>query len=127
MKRIFVLVLVALVVCCCGLCLSGCSKDKGDSDKIYNSVDQMPRQINNVEVRYPKDALENKIEGVVHVKMLLNADGRVKDAQVSVSSGTMSLDLAAVEAAKKCAFTPGLIDGMPVRIVHGAHPHVEKR
>ncbi len=126
MKSISVILSMILVISCCGLWFSGCSKEKGKTpdqssakeskDKIYNSVDQMPRQINNIQVQYPKDALEKKFEGVVHVKMLLGADGRVQDAEVSVSSGMLSMDLAAVEAAKQCIFSPGLIDGQPVRM-----------
>ena len=74
----------------------------------------MPKQINDVFVQYPKDALEEKIEGVVQVKMLLGVDGTVEDAIVSVSSGHPNLDEAAIEAAKQIKYTPGLVEGKPV-------------
>lgn len=123
-------VCIGFVTCAivANLCLlfGGCSKESKESDsqtssqatsdKIYNSVDEMPRQINDVFVQYPKDALEAKIEGTVHVKMLLSAEGIVEDAQVSVSSEHLSLDKAALETAKKLKFTPGVVDGKPVRM-----------
>lgn len=126
MKRVLISLFTLVVVVTLGLFIGRCSKgneekashkaSQEESDRIYNFVDQMPRQINDVTVQYPKDALEAGIEGVVHVKMLLGIDGTVEDADVSVSSGTLSLDRAALEGAKQCKFTPGLINEKPVRM-----------
>lgn len=126
MRRVLVSLLMSIVVVTLGLFVARCSK-KGEekvshtspeegAERIYNIVDQMPRQINNVTVQYPKDALDAGIEGIVHIEMILDKNGNVENAQVSVSSGTLSLDRAALEAAKRCKFTPGMVEGRPVRM-----------
>ena len=124
MKRVLIHLFVLVFVVNSGLFVGGCSEESSETsshtnsksacDKIYKSVDQMPKQINDVFVNYPKDALEAKIEGVVQVKMLLGIDGTVEDAEVSVSSGHPNLDKAAIDAAKQIKYSPGMVDGEPV-------------
>jgi TonB family protein len=45
---------------------------------------------------------------------LVDKDGNVRDALVLKSSGTASLDEAAVEASYDCKFKPGIQNGRPV-------------
>ena len=124
MKGVRICLFTLLSVVHVGLFVGGCSQESDETasqaasqtacGKIYKSVDQMPRQMNDVFVQYPEDAMEAEIEGVVQVKMLLGVDGTVLEAEASVSSGHPNLDQAAIEAAKQIKFRPGLVDGEPV-------------
>jgi protein TonB len=63
---------------------------------------------------YPRLALQAGIEGLVWIKALVGSDGSVKDAVVQKSSGTSSLDQAALAAAPRCRFKPAVQNGRPV-------------
>jgi protein TonB len=65
---------------------------------------------------YPRLAKQAGITGVVWVKALVDKDGNVRDAIVGKSSGTASLDEAAVQAAFKNKFKPGIQNGRPVAV-----------
>ena len=64
--------------------------------------------------KYPKEELRQNHEGTVSMRFLVSAEGKVKDAQVSTSSGFPALDQAALDALEKCSFKPGTADGKPV-------------
>ena len=67
---------------------------------------------------YTQDALREKIEGSVELSIVVQADGTVGDVRVVKSLDTQyGLDAAAVEAAKKWLFKPGLKDGKPVATI----------
>jgi D-alanyl-D-alanine endopeptidase (penicillin-binding protein 7) len=63
---------------------------------------------------YPKEELRQNHEGTVSMRFLVSAKGKVKDAEVSKSSGFPALDEAALGALKKCSFRPGTAGGKPV-------------
>jgi TonB family protein len=63
---------------------------------------------------YPRLAEQAGLEGLVWVKALVGSDGTVKDAVVYKSSGTPSLDDAAIAAAPRCKFKPAIQNGRPV-------------
>jgi protein TonB len=63
---------------------------------------------------YPRLAEQAGLEGLVWVKALVGSDGNVRDAVVYKSSGTTSLDDAAVAAAPKNKFKPAIQNGRPV-------------
>lgn len=65
---------------------------------------------------YPRLAKQAGITGVVWVKALVDKDGNVRDAIVGKTSGTASLDEAAVQAAFKNKFKPGIQNGRPVAV-----------
>jgi len=118
-RTLIVITAVTVLLCGCsdeGNETSSRAPQQEGTERIYHSVDEMPRQMNQVTVQYPQDALDAGIEGTVHVKMLLSREGIVESAEVSVSSGSPSLDEAALEAAKQCRFRPGLVNGKPVRM-----------
>ena len=61
---------------------------------------------------YPASARRAEIQGVTTVRICVGPDGRVSgDPSVSNSSGTASLDEAAVKWARRARFTPGTEDG----------------
>ena len=65
-----------------------------------------PRVVSAMQPKYPSSARSAGIEGVVGVKMLVNASGKVTEAIVVRSSGNAALDEAAVAAVYKWRFTP---------------------
>jgi TonB family protein len=79
-------------------------------------VDIRPELINGYNPDYPKLAEQAGITGVVWVKVLVDEEGKVLKAIVDKSSGTVSLDEAALEAAYKCRYKPGIQDGHPVKV-----------
>ncbi len=79
-------------------------------------VEVYPEMIFEAKPDYPRLAKQAGIEGVVYVEALVSKDGEVLQAQVAKSSGTESLDEAAVETAYKNKFRPGIQNGRPVAI-----------
>jgi len=67
--------------------------------------------------QYPRLARQAGMEAVVWVKALVDKKGNVKNAVVYKSSGSKAgFDEAAVKAAYKCKFKPGIQNGMPVAV-----------
>jgi TonB family protein len=66
------------------------------------------------EPEYPRLAEQAGLTGTVWVKALVSRDGTVKDAAVFRTSGTASLDEAAVKSAYKCRYKPAIQNGRPV-------------
>ncbi|MEQ1275175.1 MULTISPECIES: energy transducer TonB [Acinetobacter] len=60
---------------------------------------------------YPRDALQNEEQGSVTISVLVDTNGKVKEAKVKKSSGSKSLDRAASKAFSLCTFKPALKDG----------------
>jgi protein TonB len=63
--------------------------------------------------KYPKAALMNEETGTVSMGFLVGADGKVVESKVEKSSGSKSLDKAALGALSQCKFKPGTKDGKP--------------
>jgi protein TonB len=61
--------------------------------------------------KYPKAALMNEETGTVTMGFLVAADGKVVESKVEKSSGSKSLDKAALSALSLCKFKPGTKDG----------------
>ncbi|WP_408058533.1 energy transducer TonB [Undibacterium curvum] len=61
--------------------------------------------------KYPKAALINEETGTVTMGFLVGTDGKVVDSKVEKSSGSKSLDKAALTALAQCKFKPGTKDG----------------
>ncbi|MFZ6801746.1 energy transducer TonB [Undibacterium sp. Di24W] len=61
--------------------------------------------------KYPKASLINEETGTVTMAFLVSADGKVVDSKVDTSSGSKSLDKAAIAAFSLCKFKPGTKDG----------------
>jgi len=66
---------------------------------------------------YPAEARAAEIGGVTTVSACVGPDGRVVgDPTVAKSSGTTSLDSAALRWARQAIFTPGTVDGAPAEM-----------
>lgn len=59
----------------------------------------------------PQDAAG--IQATAEVQVTLDAIGRVTDARIYSSTGTMSLDRAAVDAARRSTYAPSIVDCQP--------------
>ncbi len=67
-----------------------------------------------VEPVYPKDALEKGLRGDVRVRITVDTDGRVKDAEVIASSPPGVFEKSALTAVRRWRFRPIEIDGKAV-------------
>jgi protein TonB len=64
--------------------------------------------------RYPPQELRQGIGGEVLLRVTIDADGRVLNVAVQRSSRNRNLDRAAIDAARKWRFNPGLRNGQKV-------------
>jgi TonB family protein len=77
------------------------------------AVDTKPMPLNRPQPQYTEEALKNKIEGSVLARVLVGADGSVK--QVKISRGLPDgLNEQAIQAAYKIRFRPAMKSGQPV-------------
>lgn len=80
----------------------------------YIELTTAPEMVTMTTPEYPKEFKKKGIEGTVWVKALVLKDGTVKKAMVMKSSGKDEFDKAAVKAAYKNKFKPGLQKDKPV-------------
>jgi len=74
-----------------------------------------PSVVREVKPKYTPDAMRAKLQGAVELEIVVKEDGTVGEVRVTKSLDRASgLDDAAMEAAKKWLFSPGLKDGKPV-------------
>ena len=71
--------------------------------------------LSHVAPRYPATARERGIEGVVTLRVVVEADGTRSDITIVKSSGSAMLDRAAVAAVQEWEFRPATVQGKPVR------------
>jgi TonB family protein len=77
------------------------------------AVDQRPVLLNNPSPRYTEEARKNKVQGTVTLRLLIGADGTVK--QVRITRGLPDgLDEMAIAAAYQMRFRPAMKGGQPV-------------
>jgi periplasmic protein TonB len=72
------------------------------------------RPLNNPNPVYPPDAVRQRLEGVVLLRVTISASGKVSRANVFESSGHRQLDEAARVAVSRWEFAPASRDGQPV-------------
>jgi len=75
-----------------------------------------PKLIDYPQPEFPEEERKTKHEGVVVLEVIVGADGRVKDLQVTRSLSA-SFDEKAMEAVKTWRFEPSMKDGRPVPVV----------
>lgn len=80
----------------------------------FVAVEVYPEMIYQERPEYPRLAKSAGLTGTVWVKVLVDKDGSVRQAMVGKSSGTQTLDEAAVAVAHKNKFKPGIQNGRPV-------------
>ncbi len=82
----------------------------------FVAVEVQPEMIHEVKPKYPRLAEQAGITGRVWVTALVDESGSVIKAQLGKTSGTESLDIAAVEAAYDNKFKPGIQNGRPIKV-----------
>jgi TonB family protein len=73
---------------------------------------EMPRAKDTFDPLYPIEAREKHIEGSVELRLVIGADGNVRD--VSVTAGNPVLAPAAIDAVRQWTFEPKRVDGQAV-------------
>lgn len=85
----------------------------GNGSGPATSVDTKPIALNSPQPRYTEEARKNKIQGNVTARVLIGADGQVK--QVKIVRGLPDgLDEQAIQAAYQLRFKPAMKSGQPV-------------
>jgi TonB family protein len=76
-----------------------------------------PVLVREVSPSYTSEGLRARLQGVVALDVIIEADGSVSDVQVADSlDRTFGLDQRAIEAAKLWRFEPARFNGQPVRV-----------
>lgn len=90
--------------------------DDFDGQVVFNSyeLDTQPETMVRIPPEYPYQARQRGIEGVVQIKLLVNADGTVGPVHVLSARPENIFDDAAVKGARRWKFKPGRIAGEPV-------------
>ncbi|WP_168210507.1 TonB family protein [Persicimonas caeni] len=74
-----------------------------------------PELVEQAQAEYTDEAVENRIEGQVKLRLTISATGKVTKVEVLEGLG-YGLDQAAVEAAKQFVFTPAEINNQPAPV-----------
>ncbi len=92
-----------------------------DTQQPYRAKDPgivAPSVVKSPNPRYPEEAREKRIQGMVQLDAVVLADGTVGDVTITKSlDDTYGLDEAAVAALKQWLFNPGQKDGKPVPVL----------
>lgn len=92
------------------------------------NVSVKPKVKKQIQIVYPQQAKDARIEGPVKLSVVINAEGSVADVSVLEGPG-YGLDEAAREALKQFEFSPAEVEGrkVPVRIVYVYRFRLESR
>jgi len=82
--------------------------DAPDPDLVEAGILSLPEPV------YPVLSRKRGEEGRVVVKVLVSVKGELRSAEIIASSSHSMLDRAALEAVKKAAFLPAIVNGRPV-------------
>lgn len=96
--------------------LGGASGGDMDNKFVFESyeLDQAPRPVVKTPPVYPFRAREQGVEGVVQVKILVNADGSVGEVLIMDARPPDTFDNAVLAAVPNWRFEPGVIGGKRV-------------
>jgi len=83
--------------------------------KDFIELDVPPTIVKQVEPVYPEEAIRNKIEGKVWVKIWIDIEGKVRDVVLLKSTADILND-PAIEAARQLVFTPAYVNKEPVAV-----------
>lgn len=94
--------------------------DTTGSEEYYVIEQTQPELIGGIQrlqnkLRYPKEAQDRNITGVVQLGFMVTKDGKIEDITV-IQSPHPLLSRAAKRALKKMRFIPGVQDGKPVDV-----------
>ncbi len=86
-------------------------------ERYYNSreVDVRAEPVNEVPLVYPQFAYQNRVRGVVLLKILINERGIIDDVLVAESEPRGTFEAAALNATLATRFSPAIRNGRPVK------------
>lgn len=82
--------------------------DEGD-------VDELPRALSRLEVKYPRRAKDAEIEGTVVLVLLIDRSGKVENVYVESSPSTLFIR-PVKQTVKRWKFVPARYQGVPVKV-----------
>ncbi|MFZ6642335.1 TonB family protein [Undibacterium sp. TC4M20W] len=65
--------------------------------------------------KYPEEALQQQLRGTAKFRFLIDENGGIAAKYISVSSGSVLLDTATLQAFSRCKFSPEMHDGKAMR------------
>lgn len=77
--------------------------------------DSAPVAISQVQPKYPDAALKGNVEGMVHLNVCVDKEGRVRDATVRASDNPL-FEQPSIDAVKQWRFTPAKLRNEPVEV-----------
>ena len=94
------------------------ASDTDTREKVYSldEIDRMPLTIKGARLRYPFEAMKEKIEGKVVVELILDKEGKVKDPHIVSAEPPKIFDSAAIDFIARSQYQPGYKDGKPVNV-----------
>jgi periplasmic protein TonB len=81
-----------------------------------SDLDAAPRPVAQMRPLYPSRARSRRVEGVVNLVFVVDAEGRVRDIEVEAARPSGYFEEAARRAAARWRFTPGMRNGVPVAV-----------
>jgi len=84
-------------------------------DDAFLAFDEPPQLVEFVTPEYPELARQAGFEGTVRVRVLVDEEGIVVEAELLSSDVWPTIEKAALEAAKKCRFKPATQRSIPVK------------
>lgn len=102
--------------------LQGISGGSGTGEEIapprekFIPLEKQPEMVAGATPQYPRMARKAGISGAVWIRALIDKKGKVRLAEVYKSSGSPSLDDAALRAAYRSIFSPGIQNGRAVLV-----------
>jgi len=84
---------------------------KEEADRV-STPQETPVVSHSEKPMYPETARRDRVSGTVWIQALVGTDGKVRDARILKPSGKdVGFEAAALEAAYKCAYKPGIVNG----------------
>lgn len=90
------------------------SLNQATPEKWPTATPQVPFITAQPEFPYPQDARVRAVKGMVWVRVLLDAEGKVQRKAIMIGSGNNALDQAAIDAAGGVRMTPAMQEGVAV-------------
>ena len=86
--------------------------------KVINVISSItnPVLLSKVEFNYPNRAIQEEMQGTVHLSLLVSKKGKVIKAKIDSSSGHKLLDNAAMMNSKKLLFSPAYSNGKAIQV-----------
>ena len=109
----------ALITLAVGSPLAAHGDAAGAEEKIYvvEGDVQKPVRLSGDAPAYPAGAREERLEGLVVVRTVIDREGKIASTEV-VESAREDLDAAAVDAIKTWTFEPATLEGEPVPVYY---------